>query len=107
MASGILSRVNITSSSNTSIYTVPASKISSFTISAVNRNAGTDAQVKLALSNSSSPLESDFIEYNIVIPAYGTYERTGLVANASTIVVATSTAANLSFIVYGYEETAT
>lgn len=108
MASGDLSRVNITTAAtNTSVYTVPASKIASFTVSVTNRNATQDAQLQLALSSSGTPAVQDYIEFNTVIPAYGTYERTGLVANSSMVLVANSTVANLSVVVFGFEDTAT
>lgn len=104
MATGILSRTNISSTANTSVYTTPAGKVSSFTLSLTNRNATQDAQVKVAISDTTTPALGDFIEFNTSIPPFGTLERTGIVANAASILVVSSSTANLSAVVYGIEE---
>ena len=104
MATGILSRTNIADTSNTSVYTTPAGKVSSFTLSIANRNATQDAQIKVAISDTSTPAVTDFIEFNTSIPPFGTFERTGIVANAASILVISSSTANLSAVVYGIEE---
>jgi hypothetical protein len=104
MASGILGKSNLSASTNTAIYTVPSGKVSSFTVTMVNRNATQDAQIQLAISDTSTPAVTDYIEFNTAIPAYGTFERTGLVANAAAVVVALSSVGNVTVMTYGFEE---
>ena len=103
MASGILARLDMTINSNNSVYTVPASKVASVTLSLCNRG-GVDAAVKVALSTSSSPANGDYIEWNTVIPIGSVFERTGIVMDASKIIVITPDVANVSAVVYGFEE---
>lgn len=104
MATGILGRSAPSATTNTTVYTVPAGKIASFTISVCNTNDTVRGVVRIALSTSGTPAAGDWIEYDASIIPLGVLERSGLVANAGTQVVVYSNVTNVNFVVYGFEE---
>lgn len=104
MPSGRLGNVSITAaSSNNIVYTVPAGKTASFSVFLCNRNA-LSADIRLALATTSTPNDSEYLEFNYTMPAYSVLERTGLVAQANMNVVVFSTSTGISAMVTGYEE---
>lgn len=104
MASGILGQAAPSAATNTTVYTVPSAKVGTFSINIVNRN-GSVATVRIAISASGTPSNSEYIEYGAQVLANGgVLERTGLVAQAAKNVVVYSDVANTSVTVYGYEE---
>lgn len=105
MPSGILGQSAPSATTNTTVYTVPASKLATCTISVCNRGS-TAALVRLAVAASGTPGNAEWIEYDTTVPANGVLERTGIVANAAKNIVAYANNANLSVSVWGYEEAA-
>ena len=106
MASGRLGVADLSATTITDVYTVPASKITTCTVSLVNRNT-TAVTVRLAISDTTVTQGNDeFIEYDTTILAKGVLERTGLVMDAAKILTAYSSTANVSVVVWGFEETA-
>ena len=103
MASGILGQANPAATTNTTIYTVPAATLASFSISIVNRSTAT-ITARIGISSTATPGLAEWIEYGASIPASGVLERTGLVANATKNVVVFISTADASVSVYGYEE---
>jgi hypothetical protein len=103
MPSGILGRNDLAATSNTSVYTVPSSKLSVLNFTVSNRGTST-AFLRVALSDSGTPAQADFIEYDSALIPGGVLERTGLVMDASKVLVAYSSNANVSIVAYGYEE---
>ena len=102
MASGILGQSAPAATTNTTVYTVPASTTATFSISICNR--GTAAcTVRLAIGAAATPTDSEWIEYDTQILANGVLERTGLVANAGKRIVAYSSSATTSISIYGFE----
>lgn len=104
MATGILGRSTPSATTNTSVYTVPAGKVASFTISCCNTNDASVANIRIALSTSGTPSAGDYIEYGAAVMSTGVLERSGIVANAGTQVVVYSSVANVNVVVYGFEE---
>lgn len=104
MASGKLGAVDLAANTYATVYTVPASTVTTLNITAVNRGT-TGATVRVALSTAASTPDSpDFIEYDVVIPANGgVLERTALVAGAGEKVMAISTTGSVSVRVHGFE----
>ena len=105
MASGILGQSAPSATTNTTVYTVPASTHTVANISIVNR-ATTAATVRVALAAAGSPTSAEWIEYDTTIPGLGVLERTGVSLQAGKSVVVYASTANLSVSVYGIEQPA-
>jgi hypothetical protein len=103
MASGILGQAALAAITNTTVYTVPTAKTATFNVVVTNRDASA-ASIQIALTASGTPTTSEYIEYNTVVPGFGVFEKTGVVAQAAKNLVAYATTANLTVNVYGYEE---
>ena len=104
MASGILGQSAPSATTNTSVYTVPASTLSVVNVNILNRSTSAAAVVRLALAASGAPTDAEYIEYDVSIPKGGVLERTGLALNASKQVVVYSSTADVSVNVYGIEQ---
>ena len=105
MASGILGQSNPGAATSTTVYTVPASKFSAFTISAVSLSGAASVRVAISTSGTTTPSNNEYIEYESALSATGdVLERSGLAAEAGRKVIVYSSTANVSFSVYGFEE---
>jgi hypothetical protein len=105
MASGVLGQVSLASTTNTTVYTVPASTLAYVNVNVSNRNAS-DVAVRVALAATSAPTTAEYIEYDSFIAPNGVLERTGLVIEAGRRVIAYSNSTNVSISVYGVEQSA-
>jgi len=103
MASGKLGGADLSAATNTTLYTVPSAKTASFSVNFCNRNASS-VLVRLAIGSNATPATTDWLIYDVSIAGNGSLERTGLVLDASTLVVVYSSAANVTATAYGYEE---
>ena len=105
MATGRLGTANITSTANTTIYTVPTSTFSVVSVSVCNRNSSTAATIRIAIASSASPNPDEYIEYDTSLVAKGVLERTGLVMDAGKILVVTVSSATptVSVVAMGIE----
>jgi hypothetical protein len=107
MATGRLGTANITSAStNTTVYTVPASTFSVVTLNICNRNSSTAATVRVAISTSTSPGADEWIEFDTSIVAAGVLERTGLVLDSTNkylVVLVSSATPTVTCVAYGIE----
>jgi hypothetical protein len=103
MATGILGQAAPAAATNTVVYTVPAATVTDATISIVNTTA-LSISTRLAIASSGTPTISEYVEYDVIIPASGILERSGIVMNATEAVVVFGSAAGLAVSVYGYEE---
>ncbi len=106
MASGILGQAAPSASTNTSVYTVPASTLSVVNINVLNRSGANPVDVRIALATGNSPANSEYIEYDVTVPAKGVVERTGIALNAGKIVVVYCSTSDTSVSVYGLEQAA-
>jgi hypothetical protein len=102
MATGILGTSNLSATTNTTVYTVPASTFAVVTVSICNRSAST-ISVRLAASTSGSPGVADYLEYGTQILANGVLERSGIVLEAARNIVVYSSATDVSVVVTGIE----
>ena len=105
MASGILGQSAPAATTNTTVYTVPASTLAVVNISVVNRG-GSAATVRVALSAGSTPSDDEWIEYNTSVGSTSVLERTGVVLNETKNVVVYASSADTSVSVYGLESAA-
>jgi len=105
MPTGRLGVANITTTADTTVYTVPAATFSVVSINVVNRSSSASAQIRIAVASSATPSLAEYIEYDSALVANGVLERTGIVMDAAKlIVVQTPTATpTLSVVVYGIE----
>jgi hypothetical protein len=105
MATGRLGIANITSTADTTLYTVPAGTFSVVTVNVVNRSSVASADIRIAVASSATPTLGEYIEYDADIVANGVLERTGIVMDAGKLlVVSTPTATpTLSVVVMGIE----
>ena len=80
MASGRLGAADLVAATDTGLYTVPASILTTLTVSLVNRNA---SAVKLRIAIIDGALgalaNEDYIEFDVDVAANGVLERTGIV----------------------------
>ena len=103
MASGLLGSANLSATTNTTLYTVPSAKTASLSVNFCNRNQ-TSVTVRLAVGTNATPASADWVMYDVVIAGNGSLERSGIVLDASKLVVVYSSAANVSVQAYGYED---
>jgi hypothetical protein len=103
MASGLLGSASLSAATNTTLYTVPSAKTAALSVNFCNRNE-TSVTVRLAVGTSATPAAADWMLYDVVIAGDGSLERSGIVLDASKLVVVYSSAANVSVQAYGYED---
>ena len=102
MASGTLGQAALAATTNTTIYTVPATTFTVLSLSVVNRGA-TTVSVRVALAASATPTSAEYIEYDAQIGPGGTLERTGIMMNAGKLLVCYASNANVSVTAFGIE----
>lgn len=102
MATGILGQSNPAANTNTTVYTVPATKTTTFNVSIVNMGT-VSAVIRLAIATTGTPTASEYIEFQTVLPPSGVLERGGIVAQEFKNIVVNSSTANVSVSVYGFE----
>lgn len=104
MPTGRLGAANITTTADTTVYTVPGSTFAVVSVSVCNR-AATSCTINVALSATGTPGADEYLEYGASLLAAGVVERTGIVMDASKRIVVTSQTASptLSVVVYGIE----
>jgi hypothetical protein len=103
MASGKLGGASLAAATYTTLYTVPALTTASFSVNFANLNT-VSVTIRLAIGTNATPAATDWLIYDVVIPGNGELERTGLVLGAANLVVAYSSATNVTATIYGYEE---
>lgn len=102
MASGKLGSASLAATTNTAIYTCPTLKVATVNVNIVNRNTRS-VTIRLAIG-AASPEATDWIEYDATIPANGVLERSGLVMSGDEVLVAYSSATNVTVRAFGFEE---
>lgn len=105
MASGRLAAVTPAANTDTTLYQVPASTTGSIAITVCNTNAASTSQIRLSIENSTAVgiATTNCIEYDTNIGSYSSFERGGIVLGSQQKIFCRSSAANVNFIVHGYE----
>ena len=105
MATGRLGTANITTTSDTTVYTVPATTFSVVSVNVVNRSSSAPALIRIAVATSATPGLAEYIEYDSSLVANGVIERTGIVIKTGELIVVQTPTATpaLSVVVYGIE----
>lgn len=103
MASGTFGQAALVAATNTTIFTVPAGKVATATVSICNTTAGI-ANIRVAIAAADTPTAAEWIEYDTELLAYSTFERSGIVMSAGKKLVVRSDVANVAVTAYGFEE---
>ena len=101
MASGTLGQASLAATTNTTVYTIAATP-TTFNVSMTN-TTGFPIAVNLAVSTTSTPAASEYLEYQTIVPGNSVLERGGLVGTSGKLVVAFASLAGISVNVYGFE----
>lgn len=103
MAGKKLFSEDLAAATNTTVGTVPAGKVWSFTIVFCNR---TDYEifVRFAVGDSATPDPSEYYMYDIKVPPNNTLERSGHLAEAGKLIVCRADRVGLAVNGHGYEE---
>lgn len=86
------------------LYEVPAGYRAVVNLGVCNR--GTTATVRVAVSASATPAESEFIEFDTKLVANDVLERTALSMAAGQKLFISANSANVAFNAWGIEEVA-
>jgi hypothetical protein len=93
---------DLTADTNVSVYTVPAARRAVLSVSLCNRSTEY-RRVRLALQNGALT-DSDYIEYDALLPPNGVLERTNIVLTATQVLMARADGDDVSCVVWGLEE---
>lgn len=102
MASGRLGAEDLTSATDTTLYTVPADTFTIASVSFCNRGNQT-ITVRLAVADLDVPVAAEYIEFETEIPPKGVLERTGIALGATQKLVVRANSANVSAVGFGVE----
>ena len=102
MANGRLGIADLSASTNTTVYEVPADNFSIVTLSVCNIDAGSRS-IRVAIACADTPTGGEWIEYDTTLVGNGTLERSGLVMDAGKKLVVYSNSLSVSAVVYGLE----
>lgn len=101
--SGRLGSASLAATTNTTIYTGAAGKVTSCTINLCN-TASVAVSVRIALSLTGSPVDGDWLEYNVSLPSSGILERGGIVLDEGQNIVVYASATGVNVNVWGFAE---
>ena len=103
MATGKLGAADLSAAVNTTVYTVPLSTFSVVTVSVCNRGT-TSATVRIAVSATTTPSASDWLEFDSTVLPKAVLERTGIVMDTTNkYLVVYSSNSSVNAVVMGIE----
>lgn len=104
MASGRLAKSNPNADTITTVYTCPAGNYAVITVALLNyTDASTTFKLSILEAANSTPVISDYLEYDTVLLSKNVIERSGLVLSAGQKVVVSSPTSGVIVNVYGIE----
>lgn len=98
-------KVSLAATTWTAVYTVPASTKSMVNVRLANRTT-VGIKCRVAVGTNATPIDAEYINYDVEIPANGILEVTGVVCAVGEIVNIYSAATGISVRVHGFEEVA-
>jgi hypothetical protein len=99
----MLAQVDLSTTADTVIYTVPAGKRAAVSVSLCARSAA--CNVRIALTSGGAPGNASWIEFSTPLGVGGVLERGGIVLLAGHKLYAGTSVAGVSAVVWGIEET--
>ena len=102
MATGRLGTADLAAATDTTVYTVPSDTFAVVTVSLCNRSAS-PRSVRVAVCDTGTPGDDEYVEFDAEVLANGVLERTGLVLDAGKLLVVRSSGIDVSAVVYGIE----
>lgn len=105
MATGRLGAADLSATTYTTLYTVPASTFAVVTVNLCNRSASSRT-VRIAVTTTagpSAPANTEFIEYDSTLVGNGVLERTGIVMDAGKIISVYASSTDISATCFGIE----
>ncbi|SVA81602.1 uncharacterized protein METZ01_LOCUS134456 [marine metagenome] len=102
MATGRLGVADLAAGANTVLYTVPANNFSIVSVNMVNRGYSAVA-VRVAVCSTTTPADSEWIEYDLEVLSKGVLERTGIAMSAGQILIVYSSAVSVNAVCFGIE----
>ena len=101
--SGTLGKLDLSANVDTVLYSTNVNEVATLTLSVCNRGAS-ETFIYVAISGSDTPANSDYIEFNTILPPFGVLERTGVVLSGGDKVVVRSETDDVSVVAYGFED---
>lgn len=102
MATGRLAASDLSAATLTTVYTTPTDTYSVASLSICNRGLAT-ATISIALADTDTPLNGEYIEYQTDLLPKNILERTGIVLAADQRIVVLSSTSSVSAVVVGIE----
>lgn len=102
MATGRLGSADLAATTNTSLYTCPTDTYAVVNVSICNRSA-IAVTIRVAVAASGTPTNAEYIEYDQELLPNGVLERTGIVMDATAVLVVRSSGASVSAVAMGIE----
>lgn len=104
---GRLGAQDLSATTNTSIYSVPASRKATVNVSIANRNSTATTVRLMHLAGAIGTLSNvDYIAYDVQVPGNGYIERTAICMAASATIGGYAGATGVTMQVQGVEEDA-
>ena len=103
MASGVYGKADLADTTWTEIAAAPTSGVKVTSVSICNRTAA-EVTVRLAVSADTANInDSDYLEYDVTIPANGILERSGIVLSPTNGLMVYASATGVSAVAYGID----
>jgi hypothetical protein len=102
MATGRLGTADLAASTNTTLYTCPTETFAVASISLCNRGSSS-ITARIAIADNTTPVDAEYIEYDVELLPKGVLERSGIVLSAGQNIVVRSSAVDVSAVAFGIE----
>lgn len=102
MATGRLGNADLSATQDTVLYQCPSDTFSVVTVSVCNRGVSSTL-IRVALAETDSPTDSEYLEFDIEVLPKGVLERTGIVMDSGKRIVVRSNISSVNAVVYGIE----